>query len=309
MKRPLYNAIHSLLYDRRHFFAALCVRFSYLFSDVTYLKLMFFLELRKSLDLKDPKTYNEKLQWLKLYYRRPLLSTMADKVAVKEYVANRIGNEYVVPLLGVWNDVKDIEWDNLPMRFVLKTNHDGGNYGVILCKDKSMINRRKVEKRLQKSLQRDTFLLGREWPYKDIPHKVFAEQYIEDASRNDLEDYKFFCFDGKVRLLYIATERQSESGVKIDYYDEFFNHLDLKQSHPNAIVPPPKPFHFELMKSLAEILSEGIPHVRVDFFEANGKVYFSEFTFFTFGGWAAFHPEEYDYKLGSYLKLPSERYV
>ena len=307
MKRPLFNAIHSLIYDRRHFVSALCVRFSFLFPNETYLKIMHRLELRRPLDLKNPAAYNDKLQWLKLNYHRPELTMMADKVAVKKYVADRIGSEYVVPLLGVWNHVNEIDWNSLPQQFVLKTNHDGGNFGVVICRDKSRFNVKKAKNRLRASLRRNTFLLGREWPYKNIPRKVFAEEFIRNNSSNDLPDYKFFCFDGNVKLMYIASERQSGTGVKIDYFDEFFNHLDLKQSHPNAQTAPRKPDSFDLMKELAEKLSEGFPHVRVDFFEANGKIFFSEFTFFTFGGWAAFHPEEYDYKLGEYITLPPKQ--
>ena len=293
MKRPLYNAVRSLFRKPRHFLSALCFRLSFLFPDKVYLKLIHRLELGRKLDLKNPKTYNDKLQWLKLYCHRPEFTMMADKVAVKP------------PLIGVWDRVEDIEWDRLPQKFVLKTNHDGGNFGVVICKDKDTIDRAKAEKRLKASLRRNTYLLGREWPYKNIPRKVFAEEYIEDPGREELLDYKFYCFDGKVRIVFIASGRQSGKEVCIDYYDTDGNHIDgLRQSHPNAPVPPAKPVHFGLMKELAENLSEGIPHVRVDFYEAGGKVYFSELTFFPYGGWTAFHPAEYDTILGDYLKLP-----
>ena len=307
MKRPFYNAVKSLLHDRRHFVAALCVRVSFLFSDETYLKLMHRLKFQRHLDLNNPVTYNDKLQWLKLYYHRPEFVVMADKVAVKQIVADTLGNEYVVPLLGIWNMAEDIEWDRLPDKFVLKTNHDGGNFGIVICKDKAIFNKRKAIKRLNRSLRRNTFLLGREWPYKNISRKVFAEEYMEDFDTQGLLDYKFLCFGGKVRMLYVASERQSSTDVKFDYFDENYNHLDVYQSHPNAPIPPPKPLNFELMKEFAEKLSKGLPHVRVDFYEVNGKVYFGEFTFFSLGGWARFHPEEYDYLLGSYIELPIEK--
>jgi len=290
--------------------SALCVRFSFLFPDKAYLKLMHRLELRRRLDLGHPVTYNDKLQWLKLYCHRPEFTMMADKVAVKPFVSGRIGSEYVVPLLGVWDRVEDIEWDRLPRQFVLKTNHDGGNFGVVICKDKTTFDRGKAEKRLRASLRRNTYLLGREWPYKNIPRKVFAEEYIEEKGREELLDYKFYCFDGKVRAVFIASGRQSMKEVCIDYYDADGNHIDgLRQSHPNASVPPAKPHHFDLMKKLAEELSQGIPHVRVDFFEADGQVYFSELTFFPYGGWAAFHPERYDDEWGSYIRLPEQKTV
>ena len=309
MKRPFYNAVQSLLHNRRHFVSAACIRLGRMLSDKAYLKMMFRLELRKELDLDNPKTFNEKLQWLKLYYHRPELTLMADKLAVKDYVASIIGAEYVVPLLGSWDDPKDIEWDSLPHQFVLKTNHDGGNYGIIICKDKEKLDREKATERLNKSLKRNTFLLGREWPYKNIPRKVFAERYMASGKDGELADYKFFCFDGKIKMMYVATGRQSGTGLCFDYFDENYRHLDLVQTHPMAATTPEKPKNFELMKTLAEKLSKDLPHVRVDFYEADGKVYFGEFTFFSLGGWAAFHPEEYDYELGSYIKLPEQKII
>lgn len=304
MKRPLYNAVQSLLHDRRHFVSALCVRFSFLFSDERYLKIQHRLIFRKQLDLDNPTTYNDKLQWLKLYNHRPEFTIMADKLKVKQYVTERIGGQYVVPLLGVWDRPEDIEWDKLPEKFVLKTNHDGGNFGVVVCKDKETFNKTKAIKRLKTSLRRNTYLLGREWPYKNIQRKVLAEQFIEGDETMGLPDIKFFCFDGKVKLLYMISHNKSD--VRQDYFDSDFNPLDLKGLYPNSLIKPQKPLNFELMKELAEELSKGIPHVRMDFFEANDKVYFSEFTFFPSGGWAAFHPEKYDYILGQYIKLPEK---
>ncbi len=306
MKRPLYNAVYGLLHDRRHFAFALCVRFSFLFPDELYLKLLYRLMFRKRLDLDNPVTYCEKLQWLKLFYHRPEFTTMADKVKVKQLVKEKVGEQYVVPLLGVWDRPEDIEWDKLPEKFVLKTNHDGGSFGVVICRNKETFDRDKAVKRLKASLRRNSYLLGREWPYKNIERKVFAEQYIENGAAGELQEYKFFCFNGKVKLLFTATDRQSASGVRFDFFDEQFNHLDLKDEFPNSEVPPSKPDTFDLMKGLAEKLSEGIPHVRIDLFEANGKIYFSEFTFFNGGGLVDFQPKKYDYILGQYIHLPEK---
>ena len=308
MKRPFYNAVHSLFHDPRHFVSAACIRLGKWLPDKTYLKLMFRLELKQKLDLDDPKTFNEKLQWLKLYYHRPDLTMMADKLAVKQHVASLIGKQYVVPLLGSWDDPAAIDWDALPRRFVLKTNHDGGNYGIVICKDKDRLDKAKAIRKLRASLKRNPYLLGREWPYKNIPRKVFAEQYLEEAGKQELTDYKFYCFDGKVRFLFIASGRQ-EGHITFDYFDENYRHLDVVQTHPPAAVPPEKPEHFELMIQLAEKLSEGLPHVRVDFYQVNGKVYFGEYTFFTHGGWAAFDPDEYDRLLGSYIHLPEQKII
>lgn len=308
MKRPFYNAVYSLFHDPRHFVSAACIRLGKWLPDKAYLKLMFRLELKQKLDLDDPKTFNEKLQWLKLYYHRPDLTMMADKLAVKQHVTSLIGEQYVVPLLGSWDDPAEIDWDALPRRFVLKTNHDGGNYGIVICKDKDRLDKAKAIRKLRASLKRNPYLLGREWPYKNIPRKVFAEQYLEEAGKQELTDYKFYCFDGKVRFLFIASGRQ-EGHITFDYFDENYRHLDVVQTHPPAAVPPEKPEHFELMIQLAEKLSEGLPHVRVDFYQVNGKVYFGEYTFFTHGGWAAFDPDEYDRLLGSYIHLPEQKII
>ena len=309
MKRPLYNAFHSLLHNPRHFVSAACIRLGRILPDEIYLRMMFRLELRQKLNLDNPQTFNEKLQWLKLYYHRPDLTMMADKEAVKSYVASIIGEEYVVPLLGTWSDPNDIDWNSLPQRFVLKTNHDGGNFGIVIVKDKDKLDKDKAIKRLRTSLKRNTFLLGREWPYKFIPRKIFAEEYIEDVSKGELVDYKFFCFDGKAKLLYVAAGRHGKSGLTFDYFDSDFQYLDFVQTHPHAHERPTKPQNYDLMKSLAEKLSKGLPHVRVDFYNINGKIYFGEFTFFSLGGWAAFKPEKYDYLLGSYLQLPKEKII
>ena len=307
MKRPLYNAVYGLLHDRGHFLSAICVRFSFLFTDEFYLKMQYRLIFGKPLDLNNPITFNEKVQWLKLYYHRPDYTILADKVKVKQCVRERIGEQYVVPLLGVWDRPEEIEWGKLPEKFVLKTNHDGGNFGVVICRDKETFDKAKAIRKLKASLRRNTYLLGREWAYKDIPRKVFAEQYIEDESTNDLFDYKFFCFDGKVKLLMIATDRQSKTGAKFDLFDENFNYLDLQQGpYLHASITPQKPVNFELMKELAETLSKDMPQVRVDFFEANNKVFFSEYTLYPSGGWAAFYPDEYDHILGQYFHLPEK---
>ena len=230
---------------------------------------------------------------------------MVDKYKVKELVRERVGEQYVVPCLGVWNRGEDIEWDTLPNQFVLKTNHDSGNNGVFIIKDKSQITNHKSQiiRKINQSLRRDTSKAGREWPYKDVPRKVFAEEYLEDAT-GELRDYKFFCFDGKVKYLFIATERQSGGEVKFDYFDADFNHLDIVQRHPMSGKKIEKPIMFEQMKELAAKLSKGLPEVRVDLYEVDGRIYFGEFTFFHHGGIAPFHPDKWDYIWGEQIQLP-----
>lgn len=302
MKRPFYNAIHSLFHNPRHFVAAILYRMGGCLSDELYLKWIYYLETGNKLNLDNPQRYNEKLQWIKLYDRNPFYTVLADKYKVKEVVCEKIGVEHVAKCYGIWDKAEDIEWEKLPDRFVLKTTHDGGNNGVFIVKDKAIIDRAKLYREINKSLHRDVFLLGREWPYKDIPKRVFAEEFLEDAT-GELRDYKFFCFDGNVKYLYIATERQKGT-LKCNYFDSQFQLLDMRQGHPISDSLILKPKTFEQMKALAAILSKGLPAVRVDLYEVNGKVYFGEYTFFSFGGFANFHPDKWDFIWGEEIHLP-----
>lgn len=270
--------------------------------DKLYLQLLYRRIFNKKLNLNNPKTFNEKLQWLKLYDRRPEYTTMVDKYAVKKYVADMIGEEYIIPTLGVWDRPEDIEWDSLPSQFVIKCTHDSG--GLVICRDKTKLNKSAAIKKLRNSLKRDYYKASREWPYKNVLHRIIAEKYMEDTSVGELPDYKFFCFDGEVKALFIGTERGT-GNVKFDYFDADFKHLDLIQIHPMSGKNLPKPDNFEKMKELASKLSSGIPQVRVDFYNINGKIYFGELTLFHHGGVVPFHPDEWDYKFGSWIKLPS----
>lgn len=277
---------------------------AFFYPDVIYIKALFYLQMGKKLNLKNPQTYNEKLNWLKLYNRKPKYTEMVDKYAVKKYVSDLIGNEYIIPTLGVWENPKDIDWNSLPCQFVLKTTHGGGNTGVIICKNKNDIDVKTVIQKLKKSLKQDLYRTSREWPYKNIKKRIIAEPYMEDSKTQDLRDYKFLCFDGEVRALFIGSERQKRKEPYFDFFDESFNLLPIRQGHPNSELPPEKPICFEEMKNIASKLSKGIPHVRVDLYEANGKVYFGELTFFHFGGFVPFYPTKWDNIFGEYLNLP-----
>ena len=303
MKRPFYNAIHSLFHNPRHFLAAILFRTGGCLPDELYLKWIYYLETGNKLNLDNPQRYNEKLQWIKLFDHNPLYTILADKYKVKEVVSEKIGVEHVAKCYGVWDKAEDIEWEKLPNQFVLKTTHDGGNNGVFIVKDKSIVDKTKLCRNINKSLHRDVFLLGREWPYKDIPKRVFAEEYLEDAT-GELRDYKFFCFDGVVKYLFIATERQSGGEVKFDYFDADFNHLNIVQFHPMSNRVIVKPETFERMKEIASTLSKGIPAVRVDLYEVKGEVFFGEYTFFHHGGFTNFHPDKWDFIWGEEIHLP-----
>lgn len=277
-----------------------------LLPDKVYIKLRYKKTIGKRLSLNRVDGYNEKLQWLKIYDHNPDYKKLVDKYEVKKYIVDTIGKEYIIPTLGVWEKFDDIDFDKLPNQFVLKCTHDSG--GLVIVKDKNNIDIKKMKDKINKSLSTNYYWHGREWPYKGIKPRIIAEKYMEDSETEELRDYKFFCFDGKVKALYIATDRQKPNeDTKFDFFDENFNHLPFEQAHPNAKVPPKKPINFEKMKELASVLSAGIPHVRIDFYEVNGKIYFGEMTFYHMSGFSPFVPEEWDYKLGEWLTLPEKK--
>lgn len=300
----LLNKLREMKKKKKHYITAFLLNFNFLFPDKLFLQLLFRCKMGRRLNLKNPKTFNEKLQWLKLYNRNPLYTILVDKYAVKKYVAEKIGEDYIIPTLGVWNKFDDIDFDKLPNQFVLKCTHDSG--GLVICKDKSMMNIANARAKITESLRKNYYKSFREWPYKNVPPRIIAEKYMEDES-GELRDYKFFCFDGKVKALFIATDRyKSNEDTKFDFFDENFNHLPFTKGHPNAKTMPGKPSCFTEMIRLAEVLSAGIPHVRVDFYEIYGKVYFGEMTFFDNSGIVAFSPAKYDEMWGEWLKLPSK---
>lgn len=275
-------------------------------NDEVYLRMLFSLRHGRSLNLNNPITFNEKLQWLKLNNRHSEYTKMVDKYAAKEYVAGIIGEEHIIPTLAVYDSEEEIDWDKLPDKFVLKTTHDSG--GIVICRDKNSLDKTQAIKKLRYALLHDNYSKTREWPYKNVLRRIIAEKYIEPSSDSkDLPDYKFFCFDGEVKALFVATDRQNPNeDVKFDFFDSNYNPLPFRQGHDHAKVLPQKPKCFEEMKKIAEKLSSGIPHVRVDLYESDDTVLFGELTFFHFGGFKPFEPEEWDTIFGDMLKLPSE---
>lgn len=276
-------------------------------DDTKFLVKLFDASMGYGLNLDNPTTFNEKLQWLKLYNRRPEYTIMVDKYKVRDYISEKIGDEYLIPLIGVWDNPDDIDFESLPNQFVLKCNHNSG-LGLCICKDKSKLDIKKVKRNLRKGLKQDYYLLGREWPYKDVPRKIIAEKYMTDETGTNLRDYKFYCFDGKSKVVGIYQDRNTDKETTGDFFDMDFNWLDFTFNMPNAKVKPSKPNHFEKMKEIAEILSKGIPHVRVDLYLSNDRIYFGELTFFDGSGFDKIEPFEWDVKLGSWLNLPAKTY-
>ena len=273
-----------------------------LLPDKLYLKLKFRLHMNKWMDFDNPQTFNEKLQWLKLNDRNPLYVSMVDKVDAKKYVASIIGEEHIIPTLGVYNSFDEIDFDKLPNQFVLKCSHDSG--GVIICKDKSQLDMDNARKVLSNGLKRNYYYQTREWPYKNVKPRIIAEQFMVDESGIELKDYKYYCFDGKVKMMFVATGRPYDT--RFDFFDTNFNHLPVKQGYDWADKPISKPLGFDEMISLAEKLSKNIPHVRIDFYDINGQIYFGEMTFFDSSGWTPLEPVEWDYKMGSWINLPKQ---
>ena len=301
LNKPLLHYIKKL----PNYLAVSCTNFlAPVLPDAVFLRLIFRLNMGKRLNLKHPQTFSEKLQWLKLYDRRPEYTVMVDKYAVKDYVASLVGEKYIIPTLGVWDIPEDIEWDKLPNKFVLKCTHDSG--GVIICQDKSTLDKDAAIKTLKKALLNNYYIYTREWPYKNVPRRIIAEKYISPMEgKNDLPDYKFFCFDGVVKALFVATERQNpDEDVKFDFFDADFNPLPFRQGHDHAKEMPQKPRNFEIMKEAAAKLSKGIPHVRVDFYEIGDTVLFGELTLYHFSGTVPFEPAEWDKRFGDMLTLP-----
>lgn len=272
-----------------------------LLPDALYLKLLFPLHTGYKLNLENPKTYNEKLQWLKINYRKPMMTTMVDKYEAKNYARDIIGDEYIVKTLGVWDDFEQIDFDLLPSRFVLKTTHDQG--GVVIVHDKNNFNKEEARKKLTKHLKFKHFYLTREWPYKNVKPRIMAEEYLENTGIGELRDYKFFCFHGEPKLMYISHGKEIGK-LYLNHFDLDFNKLDISRAnYPKTSLDCEKPTSFELMKDLAKEISSNLPHVRVDFYEILGKPYLGELTFYQGGGLESFTPLEWDYKLGSWLDL------
>lgn len=281
--------------------AHVCRHFPFrLISDERYLRLFFRAHQGKKLDLNNPKTFNEKLQWLKIYDRNDIYTELSDKYKVREYVEKKIGKEYLVPLLGVWKSADDINYQTLPDKFVLKCNHDSGS--VVVCHNKSELDIKRVNKKLNQSLKTQYFWKSREWNYKNIDRCIIAESYLSNDEEKELTDYKYFCFDGVPHFIQVDSGRFTNH-VR-NFYDMDWNFIDVQygckndRNHLDEM-----PYQHKKMIELASILSQGFSHVRVDFYVSKGHIYFGELTFHHGGGVMRVSPYEYDIEWGNLLKL------
>ena len=275
-------------------------------SDEQYLKILYKIRIGKPLDLDDPQTFNEKLQWLKLHDRRPEYTTMVDKYAVKKYVADKIGEQYIIPTLGVWDKFDDIDFDKLPDQFVLKCTHDSG--GSVICRNKSEFDFKAARKKINRCLKHNYYWGCREWPYKNVKPRIIAEKYMTDESGIELKDYKIFNFDGESKLIQVDYDRFKEH--KRNLYTTDWKYVESAIQYPtdpNHQIDRPK--QLEKMLDLARKLSEGIPHVRTDFYCIDNKIYFGELTFYHGSGFEKFTPESLGEEMGKWIKLPTGGYI
>jgi len=294
MKKIFKNPQRIILY----FMSLGCFNF---LSDITFLKLKYRLIFKKNLNLNNPKTFNEKLQWLKLYDRKKEYISMVDKYEVKKYVTEKIGQEYVIETFGIYNNWNEINFEKIPNKFVIKCTHDSG--GVIICKDKSCFNYGEAKEKINKFLKRNYYWNGREWPYKNIKPRIIIEKYMEDNKTEELRDYKFFCYHGKVKFFKIDYDRQVCH--KANYYDVNGNIMPFyEKSYPAEFSRKIElPINLKKMIELAEKLSSNHTFLRVDFYEMNSKIYFGELTFYPASGFGKFEPEEWDERIGKLINL------
>lgn len=293
--------IKKLLTDRKARFNALnrigLLKWT---SDEWFIKKAYYLNFGKRIDLVSPKTFNEKLQWLKLHDRKDVYTVMVDKFEVKKYVAGIIGDEYIIPTIGVYDSFDDIDFDELPNQFVIKCTHDSG--GLVIVKDKAKLNINEAKKKINKCLKTNYYYHGREWPYKKVRPRVVIEKYMVNDGCDELTDYKVMCFNGKAKIIFTCTERFGE-GLKVTFFDLDWNKLPFERHYPSSRKKIKKPKNLKKMLDLSEKLSMGIPFVRMDWYEIGGKLYFGEYTFYPGNGLEEFNPEEWDRKLGDMLKL------
>lgn len=271
---------------------------SSLWSDKKFIRQMYWARTGQHLNLDNPETFTEKQNWLKLYDHNPLYTILADKYRVKKYVSSKIGEEYIVPCYGFWENIEDIEFEHLPNQFVLKCNHNSGG-GLVVCRDKSKLNIEAAKEGLRKGLSDNFYKYSRVWPYKHIRRGVLADMFLDDHTGTELRDYKWLCFDGEPKIMYITNKGKN---IYENFYDMDFNSIDISHGYQKLSPNLEKPNGFEKMKELAKELSTGIPFVRIDFFYVDERIYFAEYTFFDWGGMKPLNGE-WEKILGEWITL------
>ena len=270
--------------------------------DKAYLSALWLCYFHKKLDWKNPRSFNEKIQWLKVYDKNPRYPTLADKFAVRDYIKNTIGEPYLIPLAGgPWNSFDEIDFERLPERFVLKCTHDSG--GVVICRGKDDFDMQAAREKIEKSLKRNYYWGGREWPYRGIKPRIIAEQFMESEAGGELKDYKFLMFGGRHRCAFVCSNRFAGGKLNVTFFDPAWNRMPFERHYPADPRELPRPERYEEMIRLSERLAAGMPFVRVDLYETGRRVYFGEITLYPGSGLETFQPEEWDYRLGEWIDL------
>lgn len=297
----------SYIKDPKNFLFALLYHSHSFLSDRLCIMMQYRLFVGRWLNLKNPKRYTEKLQWLKLYYHNPIIPSLVDKITVKDYVAKKIGKEYVIKTYGTWEKIEEIDFAQLPDKFVLKTNHTGGGEGIILCTNKTNLDIDKAKAIITRCLGINMYNSTREWPYKNIKPRIVAEQLLENPDGSDIQDYKFYCFNGIPKILLIASNRFSSHNF--NYFDMDFNPSHIISTCGAPIDPSliEKPKNFDEMVRISKILSQGFPHVRVDLYSVGDNVYFGELTFFDSSGYDNLSSDAVDLEWGKWITLPEKK--
>lgn len=297
------NKILRVIKNPYVFLAKLVNGKAHFLSDKRYLNIMYRAVFDKKIDWVNPKTYNEKLQWLKLYDRRPEYTIMVDKYAAKEHVSKIIGSQYIIPTLGIWDRFDDIDFASLPDQFVLKCTHDSG--GLVIVKDKSDFDMTAARKKIEACLKKNYFWKGREWPYKNVHPRIIAEKYMVDESNSELKDYKIYNFNGDPKFIEVDYDRFKSH--KRNIYNIDWDYLDIMMQYPNdsnKYISRPKAL--DIMLEAAKKLSKDIPHLRTDFYSIDDKIYFGEMTFYSSSGFMKITPDIWDERIGDWIELPSK---
>lgn len=289
---------YKKIFKNREFRLKLIEKLKFI-PDKPYLKFVYKIKTGQKLNFKNPVGFAEKLNWLKIYDRHPEHTKLVDKLAVREHIANLIGDEHLIPLLGSWEHFDDIDFDTLPNEFVLKCNHDSGSVKII--SDKNSINKKELKAFFEGRLKINPYYIGREYPYKNVKPCIIAEKLMRTDENKGITDYKFFCFDGVPKIIDVISDRFGEHCES--YYDINFNKLDVTNSSHKSDKIHDFPEKLEEMIAIAKKLSEGIKFVRIDLYEINSHIYFGEYTFYEAGGFWLFKPESFEKELGTWIKL------
>lgn len=274
-------------------------------SDKSYLQLLYKKNMGYPLNLNQPKTYNEKLQWLKLYNHNPLYTQLVDKYEVREYVTKKIGAKYLNTLYGVYDSFEEIDFKNLPEKFVLKATHTSGDF--FICEDKSKLDLELLKEKIDNWLNRNYYQLHREWPYKNVKPRIICEKLLVQENNEELRDYRFFCFNGKPRFIAVDFSITRKSKTRRNLYDLNWNLMDESISYPRELnIKLEKPKELEELITLSTKLTEGIPHARVDFYIIKNKIIFGEITFFHQAGMGEIHPESFNLKMGEWINIENK---